>query len=129
MLLFQFKIKKNIALTEMFNNELKFTVDCLKFWFQENQQILDIDIDSKLNFKQENALTESTLCCLCDFPINPRAENGQAEHAFRAEHLFLENIYSEKQMVKMGIDKFESFSEKLIKVLDQLDPFCASIES
>ena len=29
----------------------------------------------------------------------------------------------------MGIDKFESFSEKLIKVLDQLDPFCASIES
>ena len=60
----------------MFNIELKFTVDCLKFWFQENQQILDIDIDSKLNFKQENALTESALCCLCNFPINPRAENG-----------------------------------------------------
>lgn len=74
--LFQLKIKKNIALAEMFNIELKVTVDCLKFWFQENQQILDIDIDSKLNFKQKNALTESTLCCLCDFPINPGAENG-----------------------------------------------------
>ena len=113
----------------MFNIELKFKVDYLKFWFQENHQILEIDIDSKSNFKQENPLTESTLCCLCNFSINPRARNGWAEHVFKPEHLILENIYSEKQMVKMGIDKFEVFSEKLNKILDQLDPFCASIES
>ena len=91
--------EKNTALAEMFNIELKFTVDCLKFWFHENHQILEIDIDSKSNFKQENRLSESTLCSLCDFPINLRAKNGWAEHAFKAEHLFLENIYSEKQMV------------------------------
>ena len=29
----------------------------------------------------------------------------------------------------MGIDKFEDFSEKLNNILDQLDPFCASIEN
>ena len=28
--------KDNTALAEMFNIELRFTVDCLKFWFQRN---------------------------------------------------------------------------------------------
>ena len=74
-------------------------------------------------------MLKSTLCCLCNFPIDPRAKNGSAEHDFKAEHLFLENIHSEKQMVRMRIDKFQDFSEKLNKILDQLDPFCASIES
>ena len=32
-------------------------------------------------------------------------------------------------MVLMGIDKFEHFSKKLNKILDDLDSFCASIES
>ena len=121
--------EKNTALAEMFNIELKFTVDCLKFWFQENHQILEIDVDSKSNFKQENPLSESTFFCLCNFLMNPSAENGWAEHVFKAKHLFLENIYSEKQMVRMGIEKFEDFSEKLNKILDQLDSFCTSVES
>ena len=42
---------------------------------------------------------------------------------------FLENIYAQKQMVLMGIDKFEHFSKKLNKILDDLNSFCASIES
>ena len=32
--------EKNIALAEMFSIELKFTVDCLKVWFQKNYKIL-----------------------------------------------------------------------------------------
>ena len=32
-------------------------------------------------------------------------------------------------MVRIGIDKFEVSSEKLNNILDQLDPFCASIEN
>ena len=32
-------------------------------------------------------------------------------------------------MVLMGIDKFEHFSKKLNKILDDLNSFCASIES
>ena len=32
--------EKNTALAEMFSIELKFTVDCLKAWFQKNHKIL-----------------------------------------------------------------------------------------
>ena len=32
-------------------------------------------------------------------------------------------------MIKMGIDNFDIFWEKLNKILDKLDSFCASIES
>ena len=48
---------------------------------------------------------------------------------FKAEHLFLENICSEKEMKRMGIDSFEIYCEKLNKILDELDSFCDSIES
>ena len=120
--------EKNTALAEMFSIELKFTVDCLKFWFNQNHKILDVDIDLKAEFKQKHPLTKKTLCCLCDFPMDPKVENGWAEHVFKVDHLFLENVYSEKQMV-MGIDKSEVFSKKLNKIFDQLNSFCASIES
>ena len=48
---------------------------------------------------------------------------------FKAEYLFLENIYKEKQMRQMGIDNFETYSKKLNTILDELDSFCDSIES
>ena len=114
MLPFQFKIEeKNTALAEKFSIELKFTADCLKVWFQKNHKILELKIDFKTEFKQNNPLTKKTLCCLCDFPMDPRAEKGWTNHVFKAEHLFLENIYAQKQMVLMGIDKFEHFSKKI----------------
>ena len=121
--------EKNTALAEMFSIELKFTVDCLKFWFTKKHKILDLEIDLKADFKQNNPLEKETLCCLCNFPIDPRSKNGWVDHVFKVEHLFLENIYSEKQMVQMGIDKFEVFSQKLNTILDSLDSFCTSIES
>ena len=57
------------------------------------------------------------------------AENGCAMHVFKAEHLFLENIYSEKDMQKMGIDNFKIYSNKLEKFLDQFEEFCESLEN
>ena len=63
-------------------------------------------------YLEKTMLTSETLCCLCDFPLNPRLENGWANHVFKAEHLFLRK-YTEKQMKKMGIDNFEVYSEKL----------------
>ena len=66
---------------------------------------------------------------MCDFPIEPRATNGWADHVFKAEHLFLENIFTQKEMTSMGIDKFEHFSKKLNKILDMVTPFCTSIEN
>ena len=82
-----------------------------------------------MEFKQNNPITNETLCCLCDFSLEPRAKNGWADHVLKSEHLFLENIYSGKQMVLIGIDKFEHFSKKLNKILDEINSFCASIKS
>ena len=77
--------EKNTALTEIFSIELKFTVDCLKFWFSKNHEVLELDVDYKQEFKDNNVLTAETLSCICSFPINSRAKNGWADHAFKAE--------------------------------------------
>lgn len=113
----------------MFSTELKFTVDCWKFWFTKKHKVLNLELELKAEFKQNNPLTKETLCCLCDFPIDPRAKNGCVDYVFKAERLFLENLYSEKQMVQMGIDKFDIFSQILNTILDELDSFCMDIES
>ena len=99
--------EKNTAPAEMFSIELKFTTDCLKNWFAKKYKVLDLEIDMKTEFIQKNPPKKTDVCCLCDFPMDPRAQNGWADHVFRAEHLFLDNIYTEKQMRQMGIDKFE----------------------
>ena len=113
----------------MFNVELKFTVDCIKNWFSKNHKVWELDVDQKKDFRDNNSFTPETLCCLCDFPMKARAENGWAMHVFKAEHLFLENIYSEKDMQKMGIDNFKIYSNKLEKFLDQFEEFCESLEN
>ena len=46
--------EKNTALAEMFSIELKFTVDCLKFWFNRNHKVLELQLEDTLIFKQEN---------------------------------------------------------------------------
>ena len=46
--------EKNTVLAEMFSIELKFTVDCLKFWFKRNHKVLELQLEDTLIFKQEN---------------------------------------------------------------------------
>ena len=120
--------EKNTALAEMFSVELKFTVDCLKAWFEKNYKILEIDIDQKLKFIQENPIKKDSLCCLCDFPIDPKVVIRWLDHVIKAEYLFLENIYSEDEMKKMKIEKLELFEKKIKKIFDNLNDFCESIE-
>ena len=119
----------NTASAEMFSIELKFIVDCLKLWFNRNHKVLDVSVKDKASFVQDNPKRKDTLCCLCDFPLESRAKNGWSEHVFKAEHLFLENIYTEKEMEIMVINNFEIYCKKLNKILDELDSLCASIES
>ena len=59
--------EKNTTLAEMFSIELKFPIDCLKFWFQKNHKILELEIDFKTEFKQNNPLAKKTLCRLVIF--------------------------------------------------------------
>ena len=73
-------------------------------------------------------MKKNNLCCVCDFSLDPKAPNGWVDHVFRSEYLFLENIYIEKEMKQMKIEKFERYGEKLNKILDELDNFCMSIE-
>ena len=113
------------ALAEMLNIELKFTVDCLKFWFNKNKKVLELSESLKDEFLKNN---EPTNCCICDFPMKSRVSGGWFEHVCRAEHLFLENVYDNKDLYKMGVLDFDTFFEKVKKVLDKTDQFCESIE-
>ena len=84
--------EKNTALAKMFSVELKFTVDCLKFWFNKSHKInnLELELEENIAYMQNHPKNENTLCCFCDFPIDSRASNGWSSHIFKAEHLFLE---------------------------------------
>ena len=60
---------RDTALAEMFSVELKFTVDCLKFWFDKGHKInnLEVKLEDKLGFTQKHPKEADTVCCLCDF--------------------------------------------------------------
>ena len=117
---------KNTALAEMFSIELKFTADCLKLWFNKYRKVLEISPEQKKK-NYDNAPKND--CCLCDFPLQSRAENGWFQHVCKVEYLFLENSYISKEMYQMGIDNFDVYFEKVKKVLDNVDEFCASLET
>ena len=53
-----------------------------------------------------------SLCCLCDFPIDPKIKNEWLDHVIKAEYFFLENIYSDEEMKKMKVETIELFEKK-----------------
>lgn len=111
--------EKTTGVAKMFSIELKFTVDCLKFWFNKNKKVLEISPEQKKNFFDTAPKND---CCLCDFPLQSKAKNGSFEHVCKVEYLFLENIYTSKEMYRMGIDNFDDYF-KIVK------EFCASLET
>ena len=44
--------ESNTALVEMFNIELKFTVDAIKKWFSDNKKSRELDFDDKALLKK-----------------------------------------------------------------------------
>ena len=119
--------KENSSMAEFFSIEIKFTVDCIKKWFRENRYVEDSTQEQRFQYKDDNLLNLNNLCCLCDMPLKAEAESGWLEHVIFAEYLFLSNIYSEKEMKKMGIENLEVYSNK-IKILENLNSFCSSIK-
>ena len=65
MLLFWFRIERRIL-----------------HWFKKNHKVLDLDIDLKTEFIQNNPLKKEDQCCLCDFPIDPRVKKWMARALF-----------------------------------------------
>ena len=104
--------ESNTALAEMFNIELKFTVDAIKKWLSDNKKSCELDFDKKQLFKKNTKTYVNTPCCLCDFSLDPKTENEWLDHVIKAEHLFLENIYTEKQIKHIGIEELEEYSKK-----------------
>ena len=72
----------------MFSIELKFTVDWLKFWFERNLKVLEVQLEDKMIFKSLNPKQKDTVCCLCDFPLDSTAENGWKQHVLRQNIFF-----------------------------------------
>ena len=123
--------EKMTSLAEMFSIELKFTIDTLKQWFDKRKrtEFLERDDEVKHYFKIQNPITDKTLCSICDFPLEPKAKGGWCDHVIWSEYLFLNNIYTEKEMKIMNIDEITKYSDKVYKILDSFDEFCNSIES
>ena len=121
-----FNKSRNTALAEMFNIELKFVCDGLQKSFAADLKKAEIDDVAKFNFLMNNV---PQICEICDFPIDPFAETGWFQHVCSAEYLYLENIYSKKDMFKMNINEFEDFLCKVKKVLDNLEELCSSLET
>ena len=117
--------KDNRALAEMFSIKLKFTVDCLKFWYKRNLKQIELDEYVRDEFIRN---TPKKTCCICDFPIKSRTENGWFNHVCKAEYLFLEYIFSTKEMYQMGISNFNIYYYKINKILDSFDDFCEDLE-
>ena len=115
--LFVFNKSRNMALAEMFNIELKFVCDALQKWFAADLKKVEIHEVAKFNFLMHNV---PQICEIFDFPIDRFAETGWFQHVCSAEYLYLENIYSKKDMFKMNINEFEDFLCKVKKVLDNL---------
>ena len=118
--------EKTTGLAEMFNIELKFAADCLKFWFNKNKKVLEISPEEKKNLFDT---APKNYCCLCDFPLQSKAKNRWFEHVCKVEYLFLENIYTSKEMYRMGIHNFDDYFKIVKKVLDNVDEFCASLKT
>ena len=121
--------ESNTALVEMFNIELKFTVDAIKKWFSDNKKSRALDFDDKALFKKNTKAYVNTPCCLCDLSLDPKIENSWLDHVIKAEHLFLENVYTEKQIKQMGIEKLEEYSKKIKQILNVMNDFVDSIEN
>ena len=123
--------EKMTSLAEMFSIELKFTIDTLKQWFDKRKrtEFLERDDEVKHYFKIQNPITDKTLCSICDFPLEPKAKGGWCDHVIWSEYLFLNNIYTEKEMKIMNIDEITKYSDKVYKILDNFDEFCNIIKS
>ena len=118
--------EENTSLAEIFSIELKFTVDCLKFWFERNRKVLEISEHQRIQFTKNNV---KTTCCIYDFPIQSRADKGWFEHVCKAEYMLLENVFGSKDLYQMKIPNFETYFDKVKKILDNVNDFCTSIES
>ena len=62
----------------------------------QKHKVLELNEETKLNFRENDPQANETLCCLYDFPLNPRLKNGWAKHVFKAEFFFFRKYFFSK---------------------------------
>ena len=79
--------EKCTSLAEINCIELKFTIDSIELWFNKiiKPRFFEIQYSQKEHFRQKNPITNQTLCSICDFPMDPQADNGWLDHVIKAE--------------------------------------------
>ena len=90
--------EKNTALPEIFSVEWKFTIDCLKNWFDKEHKSnnLELKVEDKNEFIEKNQKNPASLCCF-DFSLDARQSNGWSDHVFKAEHRFCQTFILKKK--------------------------------
>ena len=106
------KRKSKIAISAMFNVELKFASDILLKWFNAKikSKHLELDPFAKINYQRQNSIdSQDGKCCICRFPlaVTPRglrfqeSEMSYLDFTLRKEHAFLRNIHSAEDLKKI----------------------------
>ena len=125
--------EKCTSLAEINCIELKFTIDSIELWFNKiiKPRFFEIQYSQKEHFRQKNPITNQTLCSICDFPMDPQANNGWLDHVIKAEHLFLKNIYDQDEMKNMEIDNLDNLDYTVIlyRLLNIFEEFEDAFES
>lgn len=123
--------EKSTSLAELFSVELKFTIDTLSSWFSNTfePKFLELDDIRKQMFIKENPIVPfKTTCCICGFLLDTEAcEEHQRWYDFivEMEHLFIRNIYSDKDLEKMenlkSICNYNACFEKFIELTSKVE--------
>ena len=123
--------KKYMSLAKMFNTELKFAIDTLKSWFDKviKMRFTDLSYAEKILFKQKNPTVDDTLCAICNFPLDPQADNGWLDHVIKSEYLFLSNIYDQEQLKGMEIGSLNPYPEVAYRLINHFEEFEDFVEN
>ena len=103
--------KDKLAISTLFNIELKFATDALLKWFNAkiNSKNLEVDLTEKNKFQNENPIDwEKGKWCICNLPtdVNPRSleyeetDISYFDFLITKEHAFLRNIFSHEELNK-----------------------------
>ena len=113
--------KDSSALAEMFSIELKFTVDCLKFWFKRNMKRIELDENVKDDFIQRKKHLRKNAAFVI-FQLKVEQRMGGLIMSVK------QNICFWKIFYQMGISTFDIYFSKIIKILEFFDDFCEDLE-
>ena len=104
--------QKSTSLFELFSFEFIFTIDILVKWFNDvfKSKFIELNEIQKQIFVKENPLNWSKTCCICGFKLSTNAKEGHEktqnlttwfDFIMQQEHLFLKNICSQDDLLKM----------------------------